>query len=114
MALKTVAIHLETFSNERKWTENSFRFQIFGDLFALCPQAIQTQHPGFYYQESAYQSMARKQIAQTTCRRVEQADFDSSEFLKPTEFYGQRPWRQHHQSKFEIENRSDNLTCEIR
>jgi hypothetical protein len=43
--------------------------------------------------------MARKQIAQTTCRRIEQADFDSSEFLKATEFYGQRPWRQHHQSK---------------
>jgi len=43
--------------------------------------------------------MARKQIAQTTCRRVEQADFDPSEFLKTTEFYGQRPWRQHHQSK---------------
>lgn len=61
--------------------------------------AIQTQHPGFYYQEAAYQSMARKQIAQTTCRRVEQADFDPSEFLKTTEFYGQRPWRQHHQSK---------------
>ncbi|UJR26957.1 hypothetical protein I4U23_008264 [Adineta vaga] len=76
----------------------SKQFQTFGDLFTRCPQAIQTQHPGFYYQESAYQSMARKQIAHTTCRRIEQADFDSSEFLKPTEFYGQRPWRQHHQS----------------
>jgi hypothetical protein len=43
--------------------------------------------------------MARKQIAQTTCRRIEQADFDPSEFLKLTEFFGQRPWRQHHQSK---------------
>jgi hypothetical protein len=77
----------------------SNRFQTFADLFIRCPLAIQTQHPGFYYQESAYQSMARKQLAQTTCRRIEQADFDSSEFLKPTEFYGQRPWRQHHQSK---------------
>ncbi len=75
------------------------RFQTFGDLFTRCPLAIQTQHPGFYYQEAAYQSMARKQIAQTTCRRIEQIDFDSSEFLKVTEFYGQRPWRQHHQSK---------------
>jgi len=75
------------------------RFQTFGDLFTRCPLAIQTQHPGFYYQEAAYQSMARKQIAQTTCRRIEQADFDPNEFLKATEFYGQRPWRQHHQSK---------------
>jgi tetratricopeptide (TPR) repeat protein len=76
----------------------SKQFQTFGDLFTRCPLAIQTQHPGFYYQEAAYQSMARKQIAQTTCHRIEQANFDPSEFLKPTEFYGQRPWRQHHQS----------------
>jgi hypothetical protein len=75
------------------------RFQTFADLFTRCPFAIQTQHPGFYYQEAAYQSMARKQLAQSTCRRIEQTDFDSSEFLKTTEFYGQRPWRQHHQSK---------------
>lgn len=79
---------------------NDIRFQTFGDLFTRCPLAIQTQHPGFYYQEAAYQSMARKQIAQTTCRRIEQANFDPSEFLKPTEFYGQRPWRQHHQSTY--------------
>ena len=78
---------------------DEIRFQTFGDLFTRCPLAIQTQHPGFYYQESAYQSMARKQIAQSTCRRVEEANFDPSEFLKATEFYGQRPWRQHHQSK---------------
>ncbi|CAF0949450.1 unnamed protein product [Adineta steineri] len=76
----------------------SKQFQTFADLFTRCPLAIQTQHPGFYYQESAYQSMARKQIAQTTCRRIEPTDFDPNEFLKSTEFYGQRPWRQHHQS----------------
>ena len=44
--------------------------------------------------------MARKQIAQATCQRIEQTDLDSNEFLKSTEFYGQRPWRQHHQSKY--------------
>lgn len=76
----------------------SKQFQTFGDLFSRCTLAIQTQHPGFYYQEAAYQSMARKQIAQMTCHRIEQADFDPNEFLKSTEFYGQRPWRQHHQS----------------
>ena len=75
-----------------------FRFQTFADLFTRCPFAIQTQHPGFYYQEAAYQSMARKQLAQTTCQRLENPDLDTSEFLKGTEFYGQRPWRQHHQS----------------
>ena len=77
------------------------RFQTFGDLFSRCTLAIQTQHPGFYYQEAAYQSMARKQIAQATCQRIEQTDLDSNEFLKSTEFYGQRPWRQHHQSKYQ-------------
>ena len=53
--------------------------------------------------------MARKQIAQTTCHRIEQADFDPSEFLKATEFFGQRPWRQHHQSKEQntLDDRSD-------
>ncbi|CAF2034081.1 unnamed protein product [Rotaria magnacalcarata] len=75
----------------------SKQFQTFADLFTLCPLAIQTQHPGFYYQEAAYQSMARKQISQA-CNRIEQADVDPSEFLKGTEFFGQRPWRQHHQS----------------
>ncbi|CAF4925577.1 unnamed protein product [Rotaria sp. Silwood1] len=88
----------------------SKQFQTFGDLFTRCPLAIQTQHPGFYYQEAAYQSMARKQIAQT-CRRIEQADFDPSEFLKATEFFGQRPWRQHHQSKlFKKKNRKERET----
>jgi len=76
----------------------SKQFQMFGDLFTQCTLAIQIQHPGFYYQEAAYQSMARKQNAQTTCRRVEKLDVDPNEFLKATEFYGQRPWRQHHQS----------------
>jgi len=89
----------------------SNRFQTFADLFIRCPLAIQTQHPGFYYQESAYQSMARKQIAQTTCRRIEQADFDSSEFLKATEFYGQRPWRQHHQSKSDRKKNRQKTNC---
>ncbi|CAF1422860.1 unnamed protein product [Didymodactylos carnosus] len=76
----------------------SKQFQIFADLFTRCPHAIQTQHPGFYYQEAAYQAMARKQLAHTLCRGIEQSNYDPSEFLKSPEFYGQRPWRQHHQS----------------
>ena len=44
------------------------RFQLFGDLFEEAVKlggltAIQTQHPGFYYQQAAYHSVTRRQLA---------------------------------------------------
>ena len=44
------------------------RFQLFGDLFDEAVKlggltAIQTQHPGFYYQQAAYHSATRRQLA---------------------------------------------------
>jgi len=44
------------------------RFQLFGDLFDEAIKlggltAIQTQHPGFYYQQAAYHSETRRQLA---------------------------------------------------
>ena len=44
------------------------RFQLFGDLFEEAIKlggltAIQTQHPGFYYQQAAYHSLTRRQIS---------------------------------------------------
>lgn len=110
------------------------RFQSFGDLFdeaiKLGLTAIQTQNPGFYYQQGAYYAQERKQQAGQLC---------GHEVLLPTmqciinviciclslwcemvvfqpgvgypapdpletpsgalDFYGQRPWRQGHQSE---------------
>ena len=44
----------------------SKQFQVFGDLFdeaiKLGLTAIQTQHPGFYYQQAANHAVARKQL----------------------------------------------------
>lgn len=47
------------------------RFQSFGDLFdeaiKLGLTAIQTQNPGFYYQQAAYYAQERKQQAGQLC-----------------------------------------------
>lgn len=47
------------------------RFQAFGDLFdeaiKLGLTAIQTQNPGFYYQQAAYYAQERKQLANIFC-----------------------------------------------
>nr|XP_033799055.1 trafficking protein particle complex subunit 11 [Geotrypetes seraphini] len=81
----------------------SKQFQAFGDLFdeaiKLGLTAIQTQNPGFYYQQAAYYAQERKQLASQLCNH------DPSAILYPSpdpletamgmlDFYGQRPWRQ--------------------
>lgn len=47
------------------------RFQVFGDLFdeaiKLGLTAIQTQHPGFYYQQAANHAIFRKQLCHGLC-----------------------------------------------
>ncbi|KAG6925535.1 trafficking protein particle complex 11 [Chelydra serpentina] len=49
----------------------SKQFQAFGDLFdeaiKLGLTAIQTQNPGFYYQQAAYYAQERKQLANVLC-----------------------------------------------
>ncbi|XP_062584990.1 trafficking protein particle complex subunit 11-like [Saccostrea cucullata] len=81
----------------------SKQFQVFGDLFdeaiKLGLTAIQTQHPGFYYQQAANHSINRKQLCRGLCKPLN-AVFqpDPLESLSNLDFYGQRPWRQGHQS----------------
>uniref|UniRef100_A0A8D3EC20 Trafficking protein particle complex subunit 11 n=1 Tax=Scophthalmus maximus TaxID=52904 RepID=A0A8D3EC20_SCOMX len=83
----------------------SKQFQSFGELFdeaiKLGLTAIQTQNPGFYYQQAACYSQERKQLAQQLCRAG--ASPPSPDPLDTQsgglDFYGQRPWRQGHQSK---------------
>lgn len=79
----------------------SKQFQSFGELFdeaiKLGLTAIQTQNPGFYYQQAACYSQDRKQLAHQLCQTVvgNPTTEPSSGAL---DFYGQRTWRQGHQS----------------
>ncbi|XP_053735696.1 trafficking protein particle complex subunit 11 [Synchiropus splendidus] len=82
----------------------SKQFQSFGELFdeaiKLGLTAIQTQNPGFYYQQAASYSQDRKQLSQQLCQAG--AHYPSPDPLDTQsgalDFYGQRPWRQGHQS----------------
>ena len=60
------------------------RFQVFGDLFdeaiKLGLTAIQTQHPGFYYQQAANHAKNRKQLCQGLCHVI----FFSNQFIQRT------------------------------
>ncbi|KAK3084752.1 hypothetical protein FSP39_018278 [Pinctada imbricata] len=81
----------------------SKQFQVFGDLFdeaiKLGLTAIQTQHPGFYYQQGANHAISRKQLCRGLCKPLNRVlQPDPLENLTNLDFYGQRPWRQGHQS----------------
>ncbi|XP_078252931.1 trafficking protein particle complex subunit 11 [Rhinoraja longicauda] len=85
----------------------SKQFQAFGDLFdeaiKLGLTAIQTQNPGFYYQQAAYYAQERKQLASQLCSHDSLTTYPSPDPLETPsglmDFFGQRPWRQGHQSK---------------
>ncbi|XP_020863258.1 trafficking protein particle complex subunit 11 isoform X3 [Phascolarctos cinereus] len=80
----------------------SKQFQAFGDLFdeaiKLGLTAIQTQNPGFYYQQAAYYSQERKQLSKALCSHESSVSYPSPDPLETQtgtlDFYGQRPWRQ--------------------
>ena len=68
--------------------------QIFSEAISLGLPAIQTQHPGLYYQQAARYAIKRRQSSEELC-------FDANTYPSPDplanasslEFYGQRPWR---------------------
>nr|XP_002122142.1 trafficking protein particle complex subunit 11-like [Ciona intestinalis] len=78
----------------------SHQYQVFADLFSEAISkglsAIQTQHPGFYYNQAAYYAKIRKQCAQKLKASLQDQTYPSEDPLKVEvlEFYGQRPWRQ--------------------
>ncbi|NXA08324.1 TPC11 protein, partial [Sapayoa aenigma] len=80
----------------------SKQFQAFGDLFdeaiKLGLTAIQTQNPGFYYQQAAYYAQERKQLASVLCNHDSSVVYPNPDPLETQtgvlDFYGQRPWRQ--------------------
>ncbi|XP_063046712.1 trafficking protein particle complex subunit 11 [Engraulis encrasicolus] len=84
----------------------SKQFQSFGDLFdeaiKLGLTAIQTQNPGFYYQQAACYAQERKQQASQLCSHEASVAYPAPDPLETAagvlDFYGQRAWRQGHQS----------------
>jgi len=102
--------HIEYFkysvgSNELLFEHSSWmakQFSLFGDLFQNAIkkglQAIQTQHPGFYYQQAANHTMIRRKHCITLCKFSESVTSNPLTDTDSLEFYGQRPWRQHCQA----------------
>ncbi|CAM1313193.1 TRAPPC11 (predicted) [Pycnogonum litorale] len=103
--------HLDTFKQKEGCKELLFehsawiskQFEHFGDLFDDAIKqgltAIQTQHPGFYYQQAANHAILRKQHCYSLCQNVDV--IIKKELLAndaSMEFYGQRPWRPSNQS----------------
>ncbi|XP_044153344.1 LOW QUALITY PROTEIN: trafficking protein particle complex subunit 11 [Bufo gargarizans] len=80
----------------------SKQFQAFGDLFdeaiKLGLTAIQTQNPGFYYQQAAYYAQERKHLAGLLCNHDPSVAYPNPDPLETPngvlDFYGQRAWRQ--------------------
>ncbi|KAK4294863.1 hypothetical protein Pmani_032542 [Petrolisthes manimaculis] len=75
----------------------SKQYQIFGDVFEEAVRvglpAVQTQHPGFYYQQAAQYAVLRRKTALQVCKDVSGPVSDLLEGWDKLEFYGQRPWR---------------------
>lgn len=75
----------------------SKQFSGFGDLFEEAIKsglsAIQTQHPGFYYQQAALHARARKETCRTLCQNTTAPSGNLLANLNNLEYYGQRPWR---------------------
>jgi len=82
----------------------SKQFCIFGELFSEAIgaglTALITQHPGFYFQQAAYHTVQRRQQCQELCSsdNLVFTSGDPLESINKLDYFGQRPWRQGHQS----------------
>ncbi|KAL1490737.1 hypothetical protein ABEB36_013385 [Hypothenemus hampei] len=105
-AISQFKIHIEKFKNNFGFPQLAFehyawlskQFEIFADIFdeavKLGLPAVQTQHPGVYYQQSAQYALIRKKMCQELCSKVIAYPHpDPLENIDRMEFYGQRPWR---------------------
>ncbi|XP_065891490.1 trafficking protein particle complex subunit 11-like isoform X2 [Dysidea avara] len=73
------------------------QFSSFGDLFRDSVRrglvAIQTQHPGVYYQQAAQHALQRKKLANQICKEAGRSVGSSPTQPAETRYFGQRPWR---------------------
>ncbi|KAJ7378712.1 Trafficking protein particle complex subunit 11 [Desmophyllum pertusum] len=76
----------------------SKQFSLFGELFDEAIRngltALQTQHPGFYYQQAANNAIVRRQLCQGLCHTTTPLSMNPLENAGNLDFFGQRPWRQ--------------------
>ncbi|XP_044173925.1 trafficking protein particle complex subunit 11-like [Acropora millepora] len=76
----------------------SKQFSLFGELFDEAIRngltALQTQHPGFYYQQAANNAIVRRQLCQGLCHTTTPLSMNPLDNAGNLDFFGQRPWRQ--------------------
>lgn len=105
-AIAQFRAHTEAFKNREGHRDLTFehygwlakQYWVFGDLFDEAikqgVQAVQTQHPGFYYQQAAQFAIQRKQSCEQLCQNVTTyPEPDPLTGMDTLEFFGQRPWR---------------------
>ncbi|XP_043685900.1 trafficking protein particle complex subunit 11 isoform X1 [Vespula pensylvanica] len=78
------------------WMSNQFSTfaELFDDAIRQGLPAVQTQHPGYYYQLAAQHASLRQSACKELCKNVNSyPDLDPLAGEEKLEFYGQRPWR---------------------
>lgn len=104
-AISQLKSHIERYKNRVGSTELLFehygwiarQYSAFGELFDEAIRAglpaIQSQHPGFYYQHAAQYTVKRRQAMRSVCGEALQYPPTPDPMEGIVEFYGQRPWR---------------------
>lgn len=104
-AIAQLKSHIEKYKNRVGSTELLFehyawiarQYSAFGELFDEAIRAglpaIQSQHPGFYYQHAAQFTVKRRQAMRSVCSEALQYPPAPDPLEGIVEFYGQRPWR---------------------
>lgn len=104
-AIAQLKSHIERYKNRIGSTELLFehyawiarQYSAFGELFDEAIRAglpaIQSQHPGFYYQHAAQFTVKRRQAMRSVCTEATQYPPPPDPLEGIVEFYGQRPWR---------------------
>ncbi|KAJ8983242.1 hypothetical protein NQ317_011651 [Molorchus minor] len=105
-AISQFKAHIDKFKNRMGFQELTFehyawlskQYSVFGEIFdeavKLGLPAVQTQHPGIYYQQAAQFAILRKKSCQELCSAIIAYPHpDPLEGASHLEFYGQRPWR---------------------
>lgn len=104
-AIAQLKSHIEKYKNRVGSTELLFehygwiarQYSAFGELFDEAIRAglpaIQSQHPGFYYQYAAQFTVKRRLAMRSVCTEAHQYPPPPDPLEGIVEFYGQRPWR---------------------
>nr|XP_022918044.1 trafficking protein particle complex subunit 11 [Onthophagus taurus] len=105
-AISQFRSHVDRFKNRIGFRQLAFehyawiakQYSLFGDIFDEAVKqglpAVQTQHPGLYYQQAAQFIILRRKLCHDLCGHVlHYPNPDPLQGASTLEFYGQRPWR---------------------